>query len=228
MAIKKDYYELLGVNKNATEEEIKKAYRKLAKKHHPDANLENKKESEAKFKEISEAYENLSNPQKRQMYDQFGHNGPQGFGGQNAGGYYSNSGFSGFNNGFDGFDGFGDIGDILSSFGFGGFGRSSKTRSGPKKGRDLKYSMDITFEESYLGVNKEVTILREETCDICNGTKAKPGSKIETCKACGGTGAITQTVSTILGQMKTSRVCPECNGEGKIIIEKCPNCKRNW
>ena len=222
MAEKRDYYEVLGVNKNATEDEIKKAYRKLAKKYHPDANPDNKKEAEEKFKEVSEAYETLSNPQKRKMYDQFGPDGPQGFGGGNpGGGYYSYS-----TSGFDGFSDFGDLGDIFSSFFGGGFGgRTSRTKNGPKKGRDLKYSMNITFEESYLGVEKEIAINRDEECPSCHGNKAKPGTKVETCKACNGTGTIRQTVSTILGQMQTTKTCPNCNGEGKVIQEKCTECK---
>lgn len=181
MASKRDYYEVLGINKSATDDEIKKAYRKLAKQYHPDAN-QNKKEAEEKFKEISEAYETLSDSQKRQMYDQFGHSGPQGFGNgaPGGGGYYSYS-----SNGFDGFGDFGDIGDIFSSFfGGSGFGRSTNRRAGPRKGRDLKYNMDISFEESFLGVTKEISISREETCDTCNGSRAKPGTHVETCKAC--------------------------------------------
>ena len=222
MSEKRDYYEVLGVSKNATDDEIKRAYRKLAKKYHPDANPDNKKEAEEKFKEVSEAYENLSDPQKRRMYDQFGHAGPQGFGGGGqGGGYYSYS-----TSGFDGFSDFGDLGDIFSSFFGGGFGRNSSSRkAGPRKGRDLKYSMNITFEESFLGVEKEISIYREEVCSTCNGTKAKPGTKVDTCKACGGTGRITQTVSTILGQMQTTKTCPNCNGEGKVVQEKCPDCK---
>ena len=221
MANKRDYYEVLGVNKGATDDELKKAYRKLAKKYHPDANPDNKKEAEEKFKEVSEAYENLSDPQKRRMYDQFGHDGPQGFGG-NQGGYYSYS-----TSGFDGFSDFGDIGDIFSSFFGGGFsgGRSSRTKNGPKKGRDLKYSMNITFEESFLGVEKEISISREEECETCHGSKSKPGTSAETCKSCGGTGTIKQIVSTILGQMQTTKTCPNCNGEGKVIQEKCTECK---
>ena len=222
MANKRDFYEVLGVDKTATDEELKKAYRKLAKKYHPDANPDNKKEAEEKFKEVSEAYETLSNPQKRKMYDQFGPDGPQGFGGGNpGGGYYSYS-----TSGFDGFSDFGDLGDIFSSFFGGGFGgRTSRTKNGPKKGRDLKYSMNITFEESYLGVEKEIAINRDEECPTCHGNKAKPGTKVETCKACNGTGTIRQTVSTILGQMQTTKTCPNCNGEGKVIQEKCTECK---
>jgi len=218
MANKRDYYEVLGINKSATDEEIKKAYRKLAKQYHPDAN-ENKKEAEEKFKEVSEAYEVLSDGQKRQMYDQFGHNGPQGFGGNpGQNGYYSYS-----NSGFDGFSDFGDIGDIFSSI-F-GVGRNTNRRAGPRKGKDLKYGMDITFEESFLGVEKEISIVREEKCDICHGEKAKPGTKAETCKTCSGTGTIRQTVTTILGSMQTTKTCSACGGEGKIIPEKCPECK---
>ena len=233
MANKRDYYEVLGVDKNVSEEDLKKAYRKLAKKYHPDANPDNKKEAEEKFKEVSEAYETLSDPQKRRMYDQFGPDGPQGFGGGAGGpggGYYSYTG-SGFN-GFSGFDGFGsdfgDIGDIFSSFFGGGSGFGSRTRqrsAGPKKGRDLKYNLDVTFEEAYSGVKKEITIMREEECPTCHGTKAKPGTKTSTCAACHGSGRVTQTVSTILGQMQTTKTCPECGGEGTKIEEKCPDCK---
>ncbi len=223
MANKRDYYEVLGVNKTATDDELKKAYRKLAKKYHPDANPDNKKEAEEKFKEVSEAYENLSDPQKRRMYDQFGHDGPQGFGGGGpGGGYYS------YSSGFDGFGDFGDLGDIFSSF-FGGSGFGGRTtrqrQSGPKKGRDLKYSMDITFEESFLGIKKDISIYREEECETCHGHKAKPGTKAEKCNVCGGTGTVRQTVSTILGQMQTTKTCSACNGEGEIIKEKCPECK---
>ena len=223
MSSKRDYYEVLGVNKTATDDELKKAYRKLAKKYHPDANQDNKKEAEEKFKEVSEAYENLSDPQKRRVYDQFGHDGPQGFGGGAGNGYYSYS-----TSGFDGFSDFGDLGDIFSSFFGGGFGgrSSSRTKNGPKKGRDLKYTMNITFEESYLGVEKEISISREEECSVCHGLKAKPGTSVETCKSCNGTGTIKQVVSTILGQMQTTKTCPTCNGEGKVIREKCTECKR--
>ena len=224
MANKRDFYEVLGIEKTATDEEIKRAYRKLAKKYHPDANPDNKKEAEEKFKEVSEAYETLSNPQKRQMYDRFGPDGPQGFGGAGGqgGNYYSYS-----TSGFDGFNDFGDLGDIFSSiFGGGsGFGGRTKQSNGPKKGRDLKYNMDITFEESFKGVKKEITISRYEICGTCKGAKAKPGTKSTTCKMCNGTGVIRQTVSTLLGQMQTTKTCTNCNGEGTIIEEKCAECR---
>ncbi len=217
---KRDYYEVLGVDKNASDDELKKAYRRLAKKYHPDANPDNKKEAEAKFKEVNEAYENLSDPQKRRMYDQFGHNGPAGFGGT-GGGYYSYS-----TSGFDGFD-MGDLGDIFSSFFGGGFGgRSSRGQSnGPSKGQDLSYNMEITFEESFLGTEKEIVINREDTCDTCKGSGAKQGSKVETCTMCHGTGRIQQVQTTILGQMQTTRTCPTCHGEGNVISEPCDTCR---
>lgn len=218
---KRDYYEVLGVNKNATDEELKKAYRQLAKKYHPDANPDNPKEAEAKFKEISEAYEVLSDKQKRAMYDQFGHNGPQGFGGGNpGGGYYSYS-----SSGFDGFD---DLGDIFSSFFGGGFGgRTSRSNpNGPVKGTDLRYNMEITFEESYLGVEKEIVINKYDECSTCHGSKAKTGTKAETCSMCNGTGQIKQNVTILMGmQMQTTKTCPNCNGEGKIVKEPCPECR---
>jgi len=225
MAAKRNYYEVLGVDKNATEEEIKKAYRKLAKKYHPDANPNNKEEAEAKFKEVNEAYENLSDPQKRKMYDQFGANGPQGFGqggfgGQ--GGYYSYNG-----SGFDGFGDFGDLGDIFSSFFGGGFGgrNSSARRNGPSKGADLNVRMEITFEQAFMGVEKEIVITRDEECTVCHGTGAKPGTSPIKCPTCHGTGQVTQVQNTILGQMQTTRTCSACHGTGEIINEPCENCR---
>ena len=225
MAAKRDYYEVLGINKNATDDEIKKAYRKLAKKYHPDANPNNKEEAEAKFKEVNEAYENLSDPQKRKMYDQFGHNGPQGFGGQGGpfgqGGYYSYS-----SSGFDNFGDF-DLGDIFSSFFGGGFnGRNnSANKNGPRKGADLNVRMDITFEQSYSGVEKEIVITRDEECNVCHGTGAKPGTSPIKCPTCHGTGQVTQVQNTILGQMQTTRTCSACHGTGEIINEPCENCR---
>ena len=225
MAGKRDYYEVLGVNKNATDDELKKAYRKLAKKYHPDANPDNKKEAEEKFKEVNEAYETLSDPQKRRMYDQFGADGPQGFGGGQGpfgqGGYYSYS-----SSGFNGFDDFGDLGDIFSSFFGGGFGgrASSRKQNGPRKGADLNLRMEITFEQAFSGVEKEITVTRNETCDNCHGTGAKPGTSVTKCTMCNGTGQVTQVQNTILGQMQTRRTCTACHGTGEVIKEPCDIC----
>ena len=221
MAQKRDYYEVLGVDKNSTDEELKKAYRRLAKKYHPDANPDNKEEAEKKFKEVNEAYEVLSDAQKRRMYDQFGHEGPAGFGGGNpGGGYYSYS-----TSGFNGFDDF-DLGDIFSSI-FGGGSRTGSRRNnnGPIKGADLRYNMEITFEEAFLGVEREITITRDEPCTTCSGNGAKPGTTSETCKVCGGSGQVRQVQNTILGQMQTTKTCSNCHGTGKVIKEVCDNCK---
>ena len=226
MATKRDYYEVLGVNKNATDDELKKAYRKLAKKYHPDANPDNKKEAEAKFKEVNEAYENLSDPQKRRMYDQFGHDGPQGFGGSGGpfggqNGYYSYT-----SSGFDGFGDFGDLGDIFSSFFGGGFGgRNSSKQRGPRKGADLNVRMDITFEQAFSGIEKEIIVTRDEECTHCHGSGAKPGTSPVKCPTCNGTGKVTGVQNTILGQMQTTRTCTACHGTGEIINEPCENCR---
>lgn len=221
MAQKRDYYEVLGVSKTATDEELKKAYRRLAKKYHPDANLDNKEEAEKNFKEVNEAYEVLSDSQKRRMYDQFGHDGPAGFGGGNpGGGYYSYS-----SSGFSGFEDF-DLGDIFSSIFGGGSARGARRgNNGPIKGADLRYNMEISFEESFLGVEKEITINREETCVTCSGNGAKPGTSAETCKVCGGSGQVRHVQNTILGQMQTTKTCSNCHGSGKVIKEVCDNCK---
>ncbi len=225
MANKRDYYEVLGVEKTASDEEIKKAYRRLAKKYHPDANPDNKQEAEAKFKEVNEAYENLSDPQKRKMYDQFGFDGPQGpFGGQGPfgqGGYYSYT-----SSGFDGFSDFGDLGDIFSSF-FGGGARTSSSRrnNGPRKGADLNLNLEISFEEAFLGVEKNITITRNETCTVCHGSGAKPGTSVTKCTVCNGTGQVRQVQNTILGQMQTTRTCSNCHGTGEVIKEPCENCR---
>ena len=227
MAEKRDYYEVLGVNKNATDDELKKAYRKLAKKYHPDANPNNKEEAEAKFKEVNEAYENLSDPQERKMYDQFGHAGPQGFGGAGGpfggqGGYYSYNG-----SGFDGFGDFGDLGDIFSSIfggGFGGGRSSSAKKQGPRKGADLNVRLDISFEQAFSGVEKEIVVTRDEECNLCHGTGAKPGSSPIKCPTCHGTGQVTQVQNTILGQMQTTRTCNTCHGTGEVINEPCEHC----
>ena len=222
MAEKRDYYEVLGVNKNATDDELKKAYRRLAKKYHPDANPDNKEEAEKKFKEVNEAYETLSDKQKRQMYDQFGFNGPQ-YGGGQGGGYYSyGSGFDGFG-GFSDFGDFGDLGDIFSSF-FGGGSTRARNSNGPRKGADLRVNLNITFEEAYSGVEKEITLNRNETCKSCHGTGAEKGATPETCGVCGGKGKIKQVVTTPFGQMSTQKVCATCVGTGKVIKNPCSSC----
>ena len=227
MAAKKDYYEILGVSKTATDEELKKAYRRLAKKYHPDANPDNKAEAEEKFKEVNEAYEALSDPQKRKMYDQFETTDPQGFGGfgGNAGGF-ENGYYSYTSSGFDGFSDFGDLGDIFSSF-FGGGARTSGARQarGPRKGADLNLNLEITFEEAFLGVEKEISITRPDTCSVCHGSGARPGTSVTKCPTCNGTGTVKQVQSTILGQMQTTRTCTACHGTGEIIKEPCENCK---
>ena len=225
MADKKDYYEILGVSKSASDDELKKAFRKKAKQWHPDANPNNKKEAEAKFKEVNEAYEVLSDPQKRRMYDQFGTADPQqaGFGGGPFGGgngYYSYS--------TSDFGDFGDLGDIFSSFfggGFGGQRSSSRRNNGPRKGEDLNIGIDISFEESFLGVEKEIVVTRQETCTHCNGTGAKKGTNPIKCPTCGGTGNVTSYQNTILGRVQTRRTCSDCRGTGEIIKEPCENCK---
>ena len=224
MPANKDYYEILGVNKNATDDELKKAFRKLAKKYHPDANPDNKVEAEKKFKEVNEAYEVLSDPQKRKMYDQFGTADPQqGFGGAGGpfgggNGYYSYSS--------SGWDDFGDLGDIFSSFFGGGFSgqRANRRNNGPRKGEDLNLNIDISFEESFLGVEKEIVISRQETCEVCKGSGAKPGTNPIKCPTCGGTGQIRQTQNTILGQVQTTRTCSACHGTGEVISTPCENC----
>ena len=214
---KRDYYEVLGVDKSVSDEDLKKAYRKLAKKYHPDANPDNKAEAEKKFKEVNEAYEILSNKEKRQMYDTYGFDGPTGFGGGQGG--YSYSGFGDFSD-------FGDLGDIFSSF-FGGGRRSSRSSNGPQKGTDLKASISITFEESFSGVEKEISITRNEECSSCGGTGAAKGTKAETCSTCGGVGRVRQTVTTPFGQMSTQKTCPVCGGKGKTIKTPCPDCRGN-
>ncbi len=208
MASKRDYYEVLGVQKGATAEEIKKAYRQLAKKLHPDVNPGDKG-AEAKFKEINEAYEILSDDQKRARYDQFGFEDPsQGFGG----------GGSGFG-GFGGFD-MGGFGDIFSDLFGGGGGR----RRGPVQGDDLRYDLTLTFVEAAKGCSKDINITHDENCPTCNGTGAKPGTNPTTCPTCHGTGQTVVTQQTMMGAMRMQRVCPNCRGEGKIIKEFCPKC----
>jgi len=216
---KRDYYEVLGVDKNVSDDELKKSFRKLAKKYHPDANPNNKEEAERKFKEVNEAYEVLSDKQKRSMYDRFGHSGPNGY----------SSDFSGFS-GFEGFGGFGDggfdvdLGDIFSSF-FGGGASRTQRKNGPQRGRDIRVRVDITFQEAAFGVTKEISINRDEQCDTCKGSGCRPGTSPETCKVCGGRGQVRTVQNTILGQMQTSRTCDACGGTGRIIASPCQDCK---
>ncbi|MEN6313083.1 MAG: molecular chaperone DnaJ [Clostridiaceae bacterium] len=208
---KRDFYEVLGVDKNASDADIKKAYRKLAKQYHPDMNPDDKT-AEAKFKEVNEAYEILSDSQKRSRYDQFGHAGvdPNGFGGAGAG--------------FGDFD-FGGIGDIFETFfGGSGFGRSSRSRSGPQKGADLKHSVEVTFEQAAFGIEKEININRHEACSSCHGSGAKAGSSPVTCKQCNGTGQVQYKQSTPFGQFVNVKTCDVCHGEGKVITNPCPAC----
>ncbi|SHE30763.1 molecular chaperone DnaJ [Caldanaerobius fijiensis DSM 17918] len=211
----KDYYEILGVDRNASQDDIKKAYRKLAKKYHPDMNPGDK-EAEQKFKEINEAYEVLSDPEKRARYDQFGHAGVNGQGGFDTGGF---GGFGGFGD-FGDFGGFGDIFDMFFGEGFTG-----RRRNAPQKGADIRYSMTISFEEAAFGAEKEFRIERTEACSTCGGTGAKPGTKPAVCGYCGGTGQIRQTQRTPLGSFTQVRTCEHCHGTGKIIKEPCPECR---
>ena len=210
---KRDYYDVLGVSKEATEQEIKKAYRKKAMKLHPDKNPGNK-EAEEQFKEVNEAYEVLSNSEKRASYDQFGHDGVNG-----QGGFGQGFGGQGFGGGFE--DIFGDMfGDI-----FGGSFGGRKKRSGPQKGADLKYSMIIEFEEAAFGVERDITIERRENCDTCDGSGAKPGTSKKTCPTCNGQGEIRRTTRTPFGNMVNVQECPTCNGQGSVIEEACSSCR---
>ena len=210
---KRDYYEVLGVSKDADDAALKKAYRTLAKKYHPDANPGDK-EAEKKFKEASEAYAVLSDPEKRRQYDQFGHAAFDG----GAGGA---GGFGGFD--FNGAD-FGDIfGDIFGDL-FGGRRGSAGARSGPMKGANLRTSVRITFEEAVFGTEKEIELTVKEECKTCHGTGAKPGTSPETCPKCGGKGQVVFTQQSFFGTVRNVQACPDCGGTGKIIKEKCTDC----
>ena len=210
---KRDYYEVLGVDKNADDATIKKAYRQLAKKYHPDMNPGDK-EAEVKFKEASEAYAVLSDPDKRRQYDQFGHAAFEGGSGGGAGG------FGGFDfNGADMGDIFGDIfGDL-----FGG-GRGRRANNGPMQGANLRTQVCVTFEEAVFGCDKEIELTLKDECSSCHGTGAKPGTSPVTCPKCGGKGQVVYTQQSMFGMVQNVRPCPDCNGTGKIIKEKCPDC----
>jgi len=213
MADKRDYYESLGLQKGATDDEIKKAFRQQAKKFHPDVNPGNKR-AEERFKEINEAYEVLSDSTKRQRYDQFGHAGVD----PNFG---AGSGFSG--SGFGGMDF--DLGDIFSSFFGGGGGTSSRSRNAPRKGERVRVDATIKFEEAAFGCEKEITITRIESCDDCSGSGCKEGTTAEMCTNCNGQGVVTTQQRTPFGVMQSSSECPKCAGRGKIIHQPCTKCR---
>jgi molecular chaperone DnaJ len=204
MAVKRDYYEVLGISRDASNEDIKKAFRKLAFEYHPDRN-HNDGASE-KFKEINEAYEVLSDSDKRSSYDRFGHTGPENM--------FSNRGFEGFD--------FGGFGDIFEAF-FGGTGTT--TRQGPHHGNDLRYSISVSFEEAALGTEKEIEISRTELCQTCRGTRSAPGSHPEKCSVCNGSGQIRRVQRSLFGQFINTAVCNQCHGEGAIVTDPCRDCK---
>lgn len=210
MADKRDYYEVLGVGRDADDAALKKAYRVLAKKYHPDINPGDK-DAEAKFKEASEAYAVLSDPEKRRQYDQFGHAAFDGGGGATAGGFN-----------FD----FGDMGDIFGDmFGdlFGG-GRSRRPSNGPQRGSNIRTSVRVKFEEAVFGCEKEIDLTLKDECEVCHGTGAKPGTSPVTCSKCGGKGQIVYTQQSLFGMVRNVQTCPDCNGKGKVVKEKCTSC----
>jgi len=218
MAEKRDYYEVLGVEKGCSEDELKKAYRRVAKQHHPDLNPDDK-EAETRFKEANEAYEVLSDSQKRSRYDQFGHAGVDPSYGAGAGGAYGTGGF-----------GFEDLGDIFDSF-FGGgggfgFGGSTRTRNpnGPIKGADVRINIPLEFMEAVKGVKKKITVTQQQTCSECGGNGAAKGTTPESCSECGGTGQVRVTQRTPIGTVQTARTCPKCGGKGSVIKESCKVC----
>lgn len=206
----RDYYEVLGVDRNASQDEIKKAFRKKARQYHPDVNRDNPKEAEEKFKEANEAYEVLSDDTKKAQYDQYGHDAFTQGGGASAGGFQG--GFGGQAGGF---------GDIFDMF-FGGGGRQQQ---GPQKGNDLREDIDISFEDAAFGKSMDITVHRHEECDHCHGTGGEPGSKVDTCPNCRGTGQESVVQNTPFGQMRTQRTCSKCHGSGKIIEKKCSKCR---
>jgi len=216
MAQKRDYYEVLGVDKNASEDDIKKAYRKIAIKYHPDRNPGNK-EAEEKFKEAAEAYDVLHDPQKRQQYDQFGFDGPNmggGFGGFSGGGFSMDDIFSMFGDVFGGRGGFGGF-----SSGFSSGGQRQQHR-----GSDLRLKVRLSLQEIATGVNKRFKVRKDVVCEHCHGSGAEGNSGSETCPTCHGSGVVTRTTQSLFGMMQTQSVCPTCQGEGKIIKNKCHHC----
>lgn len=213
MAAKRDYYDVLGVSRNASPEEIKKAYRQMAKKYHPDVNKEDENAAE-KFKEVAEAYEILGDDQKRATYDRFGHDAFDPTKG-GAGGF---GGFGGFG---EGMGGFGDIFDLL----FGGAAGGQRRRTGPQRGSDREVRLDINFEDAVFGMQKDFEIQRVEKCEQCKGSGAEPGSQAKTCPQCQGAGQVRSSQSTPFGRFETVKTCPRCQGDGKIIEKPCATCK---
>ncbi len=207
MATKRDYYDVLGVARSASKEELKKAYRRMARQYHPDVNDD--PEASERFKEISEAYEVLSDDQKRVAYDRFGHAGV-------------NTGAGGFS-GFDA-SGFGSVADIFEEFFGGGFGSTRRRRGGPRRGADLRYDLTISFEEAVFGVEKEIEVRRPEVCDRCTGSGAEPGTQPITCTMCNGSGEVRRVQQSILGSFVNVTTCPNCQGTGEIITEPCREC----
>lgn len=214
----KDYYKILGVDKNASQDEIKKAFRKMAHQHHPDK----KGGDEAKFKEVNEAYQVLGNLQKRAQYDKFGSSFEHAQAGGGFSGFEGFRDFSGFTNGFD--INFDDLNDIFSGigdvFGFGGGNRKARAR----KGGDIQIDITIEFSEAVFGTEKEISFKKKVVCDKCAGGGAEPGSKMEICKTCGGLGRVMRAQRTILGNIQTQTACPDCGGEGKNYSQKCSKC----
>ncbi|HHW92805.1 MAG TPA: molecular chaperone DnaJ, partial [Firmicutes bacterium] len=208
----KDYYEILGVSRDATQDDIKKAYRKLARKYHPDVN-QNDPKAEEKFKEIKEAYDVLSDQQKRAQYDQFGHAA------------FENGGYQAGPQGFGGFGGFGGFDDIFDMFFGQGFGGAGRGRNQPRQGPDLRYDLEITLEEAATGVERDLEVVRTEICPDCNGSGAEPGTHPTTCNVCGGTGQIKQVRQTVLGQMVNITTCHACGGSGQIVTTPCSKCR---
>lgn len=206
----KDFYEVLGVDKGATSDQIKSAYRKLAKKYHPDLNKDNE-EAAQKFKEVNEAYQVLGDDQKRQQYDTYG---SAAFDGSAGGGFNGGGGFGGF-------DGFGDIFDSF----FGGGGRAQRAYNGPQKGANMRINLKIDFEEAAFGCKKEIQLTRHETCDECGGSGAEKGTQRKTCPRCNGTGQIKTQQNTILGSFMNVQTCPQCGGEGTVVEKPCPKCR---
>ena len=211
---KRDYYEVLGVSRGASEDEIKKAYKKMARKYHPDLNPGDKT-AEEKFKEVNEAYEVLSDADKKARYDQYGHAGVD-----------PNFGAGGFGGGFDGSFDFGDLGDIFGSFFGGGFGGGRRTNpNAPQRGESIRMSIAISFEEAGFGCEKAVTVARYETCDTCHGNGCAPGTSPEVCPDCHGTGTVQVRRQTPMGVFATSSPCPKCGGKGRIIHQPCKDCR---